>query len=366
MPSRDFIEDQDSAVQYLSAEDLLKRVRDPSSPLLLLDCRCSSDFAAGHIRGAINLTLPASSLMLRRLANGKLSVASLIQNSDCKDQFLKLWKEATLVLYDSDSETEYGGNSNTRVFATLLQRLRLEGCNVVCLQGGFENFKSLYPEWCESESSEASLLGLMALRISSVNPETRQLDSGLGDCSVGTPPFPVEILPHLYLGNASDSCDWNSLEKYGIHYVLNVTPNLPNTFEKTGMGMKYMQIPIQDHWSQNLSSFFPQAIKFIDEARKSKLGVLVHCLAGISRSVTITLAYLMHELNISLNEAYDFVQRRKANISPNLNFLGQLKDFERQLNLNNCHCSNNPNPCEHTNSSEGSTPDSAVQTDMWT
>lgn len=362
MPSRDFIEDQDSAIQYIYAEDLLEWVRNPSSPLLILDCRCISDFAASHIRESINLTLPASSLMLRRLTNGKLSITSLIPKSDWKDQFLKLWKDATLVLYDSDSES--GGNSNSRVSGTLLQRLKNDGCNVVCLQGGFNNFQSLYPEWCESESSEDSLLGLMALRIGSVNSDSRQPDSGLGDCSVGPTPFPVEILPNLYLGNASDSCDWNSLEKYGIHYVLNVTPNLPNKFEKTGMGMKYMQIPIQDHWSQNLSSFFPQAINFIDEARKSKLGVLVHCLAGISRSVTITLAYLMHELNIPLNEAYDYVQRRKSNISPNLNFLEQLKDFERQLNLNSCHCTN-PYPCEHLNSTRESTPDSAVHPDMW-
>ncbi|GIZ01347.1 dual specificity protein phosphatase 7 [Caerostris extrusa] len=361
MPSRDFIEDQTVSVQSLSAEDLLERVRNPISPLLLLDCRCSADFAAGHIRESINLTLPASSLMLRRLANKKLSVESLIHNNDRKDQFLKLWKEAVLVLYDAKSE--HSGNSNSRVLGTLLQRLSLEGCNVVCLQGGFDNFKSLYPEWCETDSTETSLLGMMGLRISSVNSDIRPPDSGLGDCSVESPPYPVEILPNLYLGNASDSCDWNSLEKYGIHYVLNVTPNLPNTFEEAGMGMKYMQIPIQDHWSQNLSSFFPQAINFIDEARKSKLGVLVHCLAGISRSVTITLAYLMHELNIPLNEAYDFVQRRKANISPNLNFLGQLKDFERQLNLNSCHCTN-PYQCEHVNADK-STPDSAIQADVW-
>merc|ERR1712071_588148 len=35
---------------------------------------------------------------------------------------------------------------------------------------------------------------------------------------------------------------------------------------------------------------------------------------------------------MSLNDAYDFVRRKKANISPNFNFMGQLLDFERQLN----------------------------------
>lgn len=92
--------------------------------------------------------------------------------------------------------------------------------------------------------------------------------------------FPVEILPHLFLGNAANSEDSQSLERHGIQasysitqpdqeiififlqYILNVTPDLPNVFEKVGH-YKYMQIPITDHWSQNLASHFPKAIEFI-------------------------------------------------------------------------------------------------------
>lgn len=77
-----------------------------------------------------------------------------------------------------------------------------------------------------------------------------------------------------------------------------------------------------------------------DEARSKKCGILVHCLAGISRSVTVTVAYLMQKLNLSLNDAYDFVKRKKSNISPNFNFMGQLLDFERTLGLNSPTCDN--------------------------
>lgn len=81
-----------------------------------------------------------------------------------------------------------------------------------------------------------------------------------------------------------------------------------------------------------------------DEARSKKCGILVHCLAGISRSVTVTVAYLMQKLNLSLNDAYDFVKRKKSNISPNFNFMGQLLDFERTLGLNS--------PCDNRSPSE--------------
>lgn len=57
----------------------------------------------------------------------------------------------------------------------------------------------------------------------------------------------------------------------------------------------------------------------------------MHCLAGISRSVTVTVAYLMQTLHKSLDEAYDLVRAQKSNIAPNFNFMGQLLDFERQL-----------------------------------
>ena len=78
-----------------------------------------------------------------------------------------------------------------------------------------------------------------------------------------------------------------------------------------------------------------------DEARENGVGVLVHCLAGISRSVTITVAYLMYKEKLSLEDAYEYVRVKKANIAPNFNFMGQLQDFQQQLNLtpnNKCQC----------------------------
>lgn len=71
----------------------------------------------------------------------------------------------------------------------------------------------------------------------------------------------------------------------------------------------------------------------LDEARLDGKAVLVHCLAGISRSVTVTVAYLMEHEHLSLNDAYDLVKGRKSDISPNFSFMGQLLEFERSLNI---------------------------------
>lgn len=57
----------------------------------------------------------------------------------------------------------------------------------------------------------------------------------------------------------------------------------------------------------------------------------MHCLAGVSRSVTITVAYLMSHMSLSLNDAFSLVRSRKSNVGPNFHFMEQLHAFEREL-----------------------------------
>lgn len=296
--------------------------------LLVIDCRPQSEYSRSHIRGAINIILPT--LMLKRLKRGNLNIASVIQNNEAKERFTKNFKSATIVLYDECS-TDLHANPSS-VINLLLKKMKQDGSRTTFLLGGFSTFEERFPEYCQGlDNDNNTIMGLCNLRITDdVCPSA---DSSLSTCSVPSPiscPYPVRVLPHLYLGSAKNSSDLSQLQKYGITYILNVTANVPNMFENE-KNFKYLQIPISDHWSQNLSSWFPQAIQFIDEARDNNKGVLVHCLAGISRSVTVTVAYLMSRENMSLNHAYDHVKHCKPNISPNFTFMGQLLDFEKDL-----------------------------------
>ena len=58
----------------------------------------------------------------------------------------------------------------------------------------------------------------------------------------------------------------------------------------------------------------------------------VHCVAGISRSATVCIAYLMKHLCWELQRAFDFLKARRSCVAPNLSFMGQLLAFEKQLN----------------------------------
>lgn len=164
------------------------------------------------------------------------------------------------------------------MFVCLCRSSRDSGC--VLFAGGFNKFQAEYPEHCEtnldsscpSSSPPVSVLGLSGLKISSDGSDgesdrepSSATESDGSPLPSNQPAFPVQILPYLYLGCAKDSTNLDVLGKYNIKYILNVTPNLPNMFEHDGE-FKYKQIPISDHWSQNLSQFFPEAISFIGKS----------------------------------------------------------------------------------------------------
>ena len=142
------------------------------------------------------------------------------------------------------------------------------------IPGGFTAFGDKYPQLCVGSDSntQSTILGLKYLQIRSTCSGSGGIHdaasgtTGGGDLPspVGASPFPVEVLPNLYLGNARNSADLENLYKNGIKYILNVTPNVPNKFEKNEH-FRYMQIPISDHWSQNMTNYFPEAITFIGE-----------------------------------------------------------------------------------------------------
>lgn len=90
-------------------------------------------------------------------------------------------------------------------------------------------------------------------------------------------------------------------------------------------------INIADNSEQGVARFFDEAHQFIEEARRKKCNILVHCLAGVSRSPTFAIAYLMRVNSLSLQDAFNLVKQCRPQIDPNLSFIGQLMVYEKSL-----------------------------------
>uniref|UniRef100_A0A8D1WG06 JNK pathway associated phosphatase n=1 Tax=Sus scrofa TaxID=9823 RepID=A0A8D1WG06_PIG len=133
-----------------------------------------------------------------------------------------------------------------------------------------------------------------------------------------------KILPGLYIGNFKDARDAEQLSKNKVTHILSVHDSARPMLE----GVKYLCIPASDSPSQNLTRHFKESIQFIHECRLRGEGCLVHCLAGVSRSVTLVVAYVMTVTDLGWEDALHTVRAGRSCANPNLGFQRQLQEFE--------------------------------------
>ncbi len=89
-----------------------------------------------------------------------------------------------------------------------------------------------------------------------------------------------------------------------------------------------------DSPQQPISLLFAEAIAFMIWCKKSKGKILVHCQAGISRSVTLVAAFLLYTTSLTLENILYLIKSKRSCIQPNQGFINQLKTFEAYLKNN--------------------------------
>nr|CAH7757625.1 unnamed protein product [Callosobruchus chinensis] len=133
-----------------------------------------------------------------------------------------------------------------------------------------------------------------------------------------------KVLPGLYVGNYRDSKDAQQLQKYNITHILAIH----DTARRIHSDKHYLCVMASDSPDQNLTQYFSLCNDFIHAARLREGNVLIHCLAGMSRSVTVAVAYIMSVTNLNWKEALKVVRAGRAVANPNIGFQKQLEDFE--------------------------------------
>jgi hypothetical protein len=98
-----------------------------------------------------------------------------------------------------------------------------------------------------------------------------------------------------------------------------------------GKNLKHLHIRLEDNGESDLLGNFETIFGFMIEAVSTEGAVLVHCEAGISRSATTVIAYLVKYHNMSLEDAFQHVKERRRIINPNTGFVEQLRMFETNI-----------------------------------
>jgi dual specificity MAP kinase phosphatase len=139
----------------------------------------------------------------------------------------------------------------------------------------------------------------------------------------------MNIIDNLFLGNMEDAKSIEFITKNSIDKIINITLDIQNYFDS----IEYLNIKIDDSKNVQLNIYFDKVFNFINEDKNKK--ILIHCRQGKSRSASFVISYLMYHYNMNLITAYNYVKKIRNIIQPNIHFMNQLINYEKELFDNN-------------------------------
>ncbi|KAK3246224.1 hypothetical protein CYMTET_44231, partial [Cymbomonas tetramitiformis] len=214
---------------------------------LIVDLRSNKDYKRGHVHQSYNVALSK---------NGK--VIADYSKANWKPAWSKgLWWGKDVIVYGAAKVPD-----SDPVLAFLLAEDKARSISI--MQDGFGLFAKLYP----------------FLSTASTRGAPRN--------------FPSEIMhDFIYLGTLEHAEDVGLLKDMGIKRVLTIH-NIPENLELP-KSFKHLRMTLADVEGENISQYFEESFSFLEKARRKGDAVLVHCGAGVSRSATLCIAYLIQK-----------------------------------------------------------------------
>jgi len=143
----------------------------------------------------------------------------------------------------------------------------------------------------------------------------------------------AEIVDGIWLGEANDAMDIETLKKNGVNSVINCADQATLTCgEYYPIGWSYLGIECDDKANYDIiGKHLNEFTDFMDECVVNKRKVLVHCVAGINRSATLLIAYLVRRRGMSLIDAISLCHAKRPIILTNEAFVMSLIEWSERL-----------------------------------
>ena len=144
--------------------------------------------------------------------------------------------------------------------------------------------------------------------------------------------------PTLFVGSGrrAHAANLDMLGRLGVSAVLNLAPSVCRdpVDDYKARGIAYLQLSARDDRNfPLLDTFFKPASEFIASAHAEGGAVLVHCMAGVNRSATIVVAYLMMRDRRNLLDLFADCSAARPSILQNPNFQLQLCELAQRNGL---------------------------------
>ena len=160
---------------------------------------------------------------------------------------------------------------------------------------------------------------------------------------------PAQIRPGLFLGSMACFDNQPRLRSLGISHILSVVQGVSPL--PLSSGFHHVIIPLRDSPSEDLLSGLPLCFdtisqglatgraegnevpgsEFSEDGPRGGGGVLVHCMAGKSRSAAVVVAYLMKTEKCGFLDAFTRVTELRPQVALNMGFARQLRAYEATL-----------------------------------
>lgn len=148
----------------------------------------------------------------------------------------------------------------------------------------------------------------------------------------------AEILPSmLYLGSQDITQDIELLKKFKITHIISIGVSVVPPPELAELSCAF--IPALDLPEEKIDALLQTALPLINKIIGEGGCVFVHCNAGVSRSPTVVIAFLMVHRGLSYWKANALVKEKRPAAKPNAGFVKQLQDLECRLMYESQTCS---------------------------
>ncbi len=139
-----------------------------------------------------------------------------------------------------------------------------------------------------------------------------------------------KITEQLYIGSINETSDKKWLDDHFVTHIVNCAVEIKNFFPNK---YNYLRLDLYDSPEQSLYQTFEPTYKFIKNAIGNGGTILVHCYAGVSRSSSMVLYFLMKINGWNYREALKYLRSKHFQSNPNFGFARQLVSVSPEAEL---------------------------------